>query len=280
MPTFPTPEPITLRLKVSSGDVRINAAARTETEVEVRPSNPSSSADVETAQHTVVEHRDGVVVIEAPDERGFGRKGSIDVRVDLPEGSAVRGSVASADFGADGRLGAVEVNSASGDVRIDQAGDLTIQTASGDVFCRQSDGDAKVQTASGDLRIATVAGRAQVSTASGDASVDEVGGDLRLQAASGDLQVGAVAGSVEAKTASGDVRIGSVRQGEVSADAASGDIQVGIAAGTAAWLDLSSLSGDVNSALDQADDPGDSELTVSVRARTLSGDISIVRAAR
>ncbi|MEQ4206311.1 DUF4097 family beta strand repeat-containing protein [Actinopolymorpha sp. B9G3] len=278
MPTFPTPEPITLRLKLNSGEAHISAGPRTETEVEVLPSNPSNSRDVETAQHTAVEHRDGVVVVEAPDDRSFGRTGSITVRVSFPDGSAVRGSVASADVGADGRLGAVELHSASGDLRIDHAGDVTIQTASGDVFCRQVDGDAKVQTASGDLQIATVAGRAQLSTASGDARLDDVGGDLRLQAASGDLQVGTIGGSVDAKTASGDVRIGSVRQGEASVDAASGDIQVGIAAGTAAWLDLSSLSGDVSSALDQADEPDDSELTVSVRARTLSGDISIVRA--
>jgi DUF4097 and DUF4098 domain-containing protein YvlB len=278
MPTFPTPEPISLRLRLNSGDVRINAGPRAETEVEVQPSNPSRSADIEAAQHTTVEHQDGVVTIEAPRDRELGRDGSIDVRVSLPEASAVRGAVASADVAADGRLGAVELNSASGDVRLDHTGDLTLQTASGDVFCRRSDGEAKVQTASGDLRIATVTGRAQVSTASGDVRLDEVGGDLRLQAASGDLQIGTVGGSVEVKTASGDVRIAAVRQGDVSADAASGDIQVGIAAGTAAWLDLSSLSGGVHSTLDQSEEPSDSDLTVSVRARTLSGDISIVRA--
>jgi hypothetical protein len=278
MPTFPTPEPITLRLKLNSGEAHLSAGPRTETEVEVLPTNPSHTPDVETAEHTAVHHRDGVVVIEAPDDRRFGRTGSVRVRVSLPEGSAIRGSVASADVHVDGQVGAVEMHSASGDLHIDHAGDVTVQTASGDVFCRQVDGEAKVQTASGDLQIATVSGRAQVSTASGDARLDEVIGDLRLQGASGDLQVGTVGGSVEAKTASGDVRIGSVRQGEVSVDAASGDIQVGVAEGTTAWLELSSLSGDVTSALDEADEPGDSQLTVSVPARTLSGNISIVRA--
>ena len=67
MPTFTTPDPITLRFKLSSGEIRIQASARTETEVEVLPSDSSRSADVEAARETVVEHRDGTVVIEAPE---------------------------------------------------------------------------------------------------------------------------------------------------------------------------------------------------------------------
>ncbi len=279
MPSFSTPEPVSLRFKLTSGDIRIEGSARQDTEVEVRPANPSKSADVEAADNTVVEHRDGTIVIEAPDERrSFGRSGSIDVRVGLPEGSHLRGSVASADVQADGSFGDVEITAASGDVRVERAAALAVQTASGDVFATRASGDAKVQTASGDISLKEVAGNATVSTASGDAQVGDVGGDVRLQAASGDVHVRTVGGSVEAKTASGDVRVGSVRHGEVSADAASGDIEIGIAAGVAAWLDVTSLSGDVRSSLDQSGEPDGSEETVAVRARSLSGDISIVRA--
>ncbi len=277
MPTFTTPDPITLRFKLSSGEIRIQASARTETEVEVLPSDSSRSADVEAARETVVEHRDGTVVIEAPENRS-GRSASVDVRVALPEGSHLRGTVASADLTADGRYGDVEVTSASGDLRVDQTASLTITTASGDVYVHGVERDAKLQTASGDISVPRVGGRAQVATASGDVNLGDVGGDVRLQAASGDLLVEKAGGSVDTKTASGDVRIGSVHHGEVSADAASGDIQIGVAAGTAAWLDVSSMSGDVHSALDQTGEPAGNDSTVSVRARTLSGDISIVRA--
>jgi DUF4097 and DUF4098 domain-containing protein YvlB len=279
MPTFTTPDPITLRFRLSSGEIRVQASARNETEVEVLPSNSSRSEDVQAASETLVEQRDGTVVVEVPENgRRFGRSASVDIRVALPEGSNLRGTVASADLTADGRYGDVEVTSASGDLRIDEVAGLSVTTASGDVFIRAVDGDARMQTASGDISVPKVGGRAQVSTASGDVDLGDVGGDVRLQGASGDLQVHTAGGSVETKTASGDVKIGSVRQGDVSADAASGDIEIGVAAGTAAWLDVSSLSGDVHSSLDQAGEPGSDEATVSVRARTLSGDISIVRA--
>lgn len=278
MPTFSTPAPITLRFRLASGEIEISASDRQDTEVEVRPSNPNRSEDVEAAANTRVDQRDGTILIEAPEDHRSHRSPSLDIRVALPRGSHLRGSVASADVRASGQLGDVEINSASGDVQIEDAGQVTLQSASGDLFVRRADGDAKVQSASGDIALPTVGGSAQVSTASGDVELGEVAGDVRLQAASGDLQLRSADGSVEVKTASGDVNVGSVRQGEVSADAASGDIQIGVAAGTAAWLDVSSLSGDVRSALDQSDEPDAAERTVAIRARTLSGDISVVRA--
>ncbi|HZC26898.1 MAG TPA: DUF4097 family beta strand repeat-containing protein [Actinopolymorphaceae bacterium] len=280
MPTFQTPEPVTLRVRLSSGDLHVTASARTDTEVEVRPGNERRSEDVEAAQNTLVEHRNGTIVIEMPDggRRSFGRSPSIDVRVGLPEGSHLRGAVASADVTVDGRAGDVEITSASGDVRLDRTADLVVQTASGDFFGREVDGDAKAQTASGDISLLKVAGEARLSTASGDAELNEAGGDVRLQSASGDLHLGRAGGSVEVKTASGDVRVDVIHQGEFTGESASGDIHVGIAAGTAAWLDVSSLSGDVRSALDQSGEPGGDEQRVSVRARTLSGDITVARA--
>ncbi|WP_020578535.1 DUF4097 family beta strand repeat-containing protein [Actinopolymorpha alba] len=282
MPTFATPEPISLRVKLASGDLTIDASARNETEVEVRPGNPNKSVDVEAAANTLVEHRDGTIVIEAPEDRDrtrwFGSTPSLHIRVALPKGSHLRGSTASADVRATGRLGDVEVNTASGDLRLEEAAALTAQTASGDVIGRQIVGDAKVQTASGDVSIREIHGQAMVSTASGDVQLGQVHSLLRLQTASGDATVDAAHDSVETTTASGDVRIGSVQRGQVAANGASGDIRIGVQKGTAAWLDVSSLSGDVRSALDEADQPGDTEETVEIRARTLSGDITISRA--
>ena len=41
MPTFDTPEPITVTLELGVGDVRITASDRADTVVEVRPSDPA-----------------------------------------------------------------------------------------------------------------------------------------------------------------------------------------------------------------------------------------------
>ena len=57
-----------------------------------------------------------------------------------------------------------------------------------------------------------------------------------------------------------------------------GDVAVGIRAGTAAWLDVRSLTGSVLNSLDAADEPEPSAPTVEVRARTTVGDVAIRRA--
>lgn len=280
MPTFATPEPITLRINSPEGDIKLEASDRQDTEVEVLPSKPGRSQDVELAEQTQVEHRNGTVVVEVPDEhrRRFGRSGSVDIRVALPEGSQVRIHTASADVHATGRYGDVELDAASADVQIGQTADLTVQCASGGLYCREVDGELRATSASGEVRVERVRGNAQVSTASGDASLGEVHGDLRVNIASGDARVDVANGSVTGKAASGDLRIGSVRRGHVQVDGASGDVAIGVASGTAAWLDVSSLSGDVASSLDQTERPGESDETVEIRVRTISGDVVINRA--
>ena len=46
MPTFETPEPITATIDVTVGDVRISAGDRSDTVVDVRPSDASNDEDV------------------------------------------------------------------------------------------------------------------------------------------------------------------------------------------------------------------------------------------
>ena len=55
-------------------------------------------------------------------------------------------------------------------------------------------------------------------------------------------------------------------------------LSIGIAEGTAAWLDVQSLTGNVQTSLDDAEGPVEGGDTVRVRARTISGDVSITRA--
>jgi DUF4097 and DUF4098 domain-containing protein YvlB len=268
MTTFPTPEPIELRVQVGRGDVTIVAEARDDTTVEVVPSDPRDSSDVEHAEATRIDHHDGVVVVAAPDDSRtwrIRRSPSISVRVRLPEDSRVRVVTESAEVRCSGRLGRTDVTTASGTVEVEHAAELSIGTGSGDIDVGRSTGDATLATASGDVVIADVGGDLQVTSASGDASIGHAHGDLRVQTASGDTTAGAVDGSVTVKTASGDARVDALARGIVE--------------GTTAWLDVQSASGDVRSTLDDADAPTDGADTVRVRVRTASGDVTITRAA-
>ena len=187
-------------------------------------------------------------------------------------------AVESADVTLTGTLGAVDVATASGDVRAERAASFALAGASADVVCRQVDGDASIKTASGDVHLGAVGGDGHLAVASGDIEVASLDGSVEFKSASGDVTIGRAGRSVIGRSASGDVRVVSVGSGTVEADSASGDITIGIAAGVAAWLDLQSLTGAVSSTLDDADAPAAGDAAVTVTARALSGDIRIVRA--
>ena len=281
MQSFTTPGLTALRVRFAGGQLHVQAEDRHTTEIDVAPGDPSNAADVEHAAATVVEQRGNVIVVVAPGtKRWFGRNPKLDVRIAAPSHSDLTVDVESADVGMSGSLGATEINSASGDVRFEAVSSLTVKSASGDVVGERVDADGSAKSASGDIRLGELGGGGDLTTASGDINVAAIGGDVQCRTASGDVSLAAIGGSATAKSASGDIRLGSVRGGTVEIDSASGDISIGVADGTAAWLDVHSLSGDVRSDLEGAEAPQGDAPTVTIRARTLSGDVAIRRAAR
>jgi len=279
MKTFTTPSPVALTVKFADGSLQILAEDRDTTTVDVAPANASNAGDVDHAAGTTVEQRGNEILVIAPDtKRWFGRTPKLDVRIAMPVDSSATLFVESADIRLTGRLGDTDINTASGDIQFEHVGSITASTASGDIRGSAVAADAKFKSASGDVRVDHVGGTADAMTASGDLLLPAVGGGAHVRTASGDAGLGIVGGSVEAKTASGDIRIESVQHGTVEIDSASGDVWIGIAQGTAAWLEVQSLSGDVTSELDGTDAPDDDAPAVTVRARSLSGDVAIRRA--
>ena len=59
MPTFDTPEPISVTLELGIADIRVAATDRRDTVVDVQPSDPSKKSDVAAAQQTRVEYANG-----------------------------------------------------------------------------------------------------------------------------------------------------------------------------------------------------------------------------
>jgi DUF4097 and DUF4098 domain-containing protein YvlB len=100
-----------------------------------------------------------------------------------------------------------------------------------------------------------------------------------VNTASGDVLVREAASSVRANSASGDQIIGSVSEGKVDVKTASGDIKVGIREGSTLWVDARSRSGEVRSELPVSDLPPEGDAPhVELRANSMSGDITVVRA--
>jgi hypothetical protein len=281
MRTFDTPEPIIATIDIAAGHVTLKASDRTDTAVEVSPSDPSDDADVRAAQQTVLDCSGGKLVVKGPKQRKptlFGRGPAIDVLVELPTGSTV--DVESwGEVTGEGRLGDTRVQTAVGPLRLEETGPARLRTAAGDITVTHIIGHADLSSASGDVRVGTVDGTASVKTSNGDLTLGEVTGDLRLSSANGDITVNRAHAELRAKTARGDVRIGEVVRGPIEMHTTFGDLDVGVRTGPAVWLDVSAGVGSVRSELDAADGPGPSDETVEIRGRTGFGDVVLRRAA-
>jgi hypothetical protein len=280
MPTFQTPEPISVTVAIGVGEIRITASDRTDTVVSVTPSEASKRSDVEAAENTRVELAQGSLLVKAPRSwkryTPFGGGESVDVAIELPAGSRVEAEADVANFTSRGRLAECRFTTAVGKIRIEETGPLHVNTSGGNVTVDRMTGRGEI-TGSGQIRIGEIDGSAVIKNLNGVIWVGEVTGDLRCNSANGDVTIDRALGAVTAKTANGAVRIGEVVRGSVELGTAMGELEVGIREGTAALLDVRSSYGSVRNSLKASDGPEGSDETVDVRARTSYGDILIHR---
>jgi DUF4097 and DUF4098 domain-containing protein YvlB len=263
MPTFDTPGPISARIEVAAGSVRVRASDRHDTVVTVSPRNPRSSADVTAAEQALVTFTAGELVVRStgrPRLLFFGSGPEVEVEVALPEGSALDVRVSAGEIACAGRLGAVHLESKYGDLRLERAGTLRARTSSGDITATAVEGEAEVSTAYGDVR------------------VGEAAGPTRMETGYGDIRLDRALGSASGSTKYGQVRVGEAVRGSLVLETAYGEIEAGVREGTAAWLDVHSGTGRIRNALTETEGPEGAGETVEIHARTSYGDILIRRA--
>jgi len=278
MPTFSTPEPITVDVWIPAGNIWVTAADRPDTVVDVQPSDVGQDVDVRAAEQTRVEFTDGHLTVRAPRPRAwglFGRTASIEVTIAVPTGSRITSETMAGAFRATGRLGECRIKSSAGDIRLEDAAQIDLDSGAGEITAGRITGNAEITTGSGKIRLRQVDGSAVIKNSNGDNWIGSVTGDVRVSAANGGITVDHAYGDVTATTAMGAVRIGEVVRGAVSLKTAMGELEVGVRRGTAAWLDAQTRFGQVRNRLEPAAAPGAGENTVEVRARTSYGDIVI-----
>lgn len=278
MPKYETPEPISVTIELGVADVRIAASDRTDTVVEVRPSDEADESDVKAAAQVRVDYSNGVLQVTGP-RRAFdlSRKSrSVDVSIDLPTGSELSAHLLMGNLRGTGRLGECRLKT-TGDVRVERTGALRLHTGAGHVTVDGVAGDAEISTGSGKVRIGAVEGSAEVKNSNGNTTIDAATGEVRVRNANGTIEIEHAGAGVDAKTSNGGIRLGQVVRGSVVLGTAAGDLDIGIAEGTAAWLEVNTGFGHVRNLMENASRPGESDETVEVRARTSYGDITIHR---
>jgi DUF4097 and DUF4098 domain-containing protein YvlB len=278
MPSFDTPAAISVTAHVDAGSIQFTASDRPDTVVGVRPRDPKKDLDVRTAGQTEVTYASGALAVRTPRSNLFGRTGTVDVTVELPTGSRIDMTGSWVQVLGEGRLGEVRVKTSSGDVRLDTTGPLQLKASHGSITVDRVEGAAEISTSSGSLRVGLVDGPAVLKNSHGTTTVGAVTGELRVSGANGDIEIRRAEDSVTATTAHGTLRVDEVARGTVQLETSYGAIDVGVREGTAAWLDVSSGSGQVRNTLTVSEALEATEDTVKVRARTRHGNIDIRRA--
>jgi DUF4097 and DUF4098 domain-containing protein YvlB len=239
---FDTPNPIRLAVRVASADIYVTTGQGTTSAVALEGSEQLIEA-------TTVELRGDQLVIEQRRKSfrnwfAFGEDLRVQVRV--PDGSSVELATASGDAVLGGSFAEIEMNSASGDLRV----------------------------------TGEVAGNVIVKNSSGDVSLVSVLGDVSVRSVSGDVEAQSVGGSLTVHSVSGDVSIGSLRQGTANVQSVSGDVELGVASGTRIDVDAGSASGELTSEVPLSDAPGGEDGPILViRSKSVSGDFRVRRAA-
>ncbi|MGI5450986.1 DUF4097 family beta strand repeat-containing protein [Streptomyces sp. CA-243310] len=216
---FDTTAPISTVLDIPAGRIRFIAADRADTAVEVLPEDASKGRDVKAAEQITVDHRDGVLRIEAAPTKNriLGTSsGSVEITVQLPAGSHVEAKIAAGEFRGVGRLGDVTFEGAQGTVKLDETASARLTLLAGDISIGRLSGPAHITTQKGDLDIAeAVSGSVELRTEAGDISVGAARGvSASLDAGTGHGRIhnalqnteGSTAGlSIHATTAYGDI---------------------------------------------------------------------------
>jgi len=217
MQKFQTPTPITVVLDIAAGQIRLVATERTDTTVEVLPSDASKRRDAKAAEQTAIEFADGVLRIATADpNKVLGSSGSLDVTIALPTGSRIEGKAGAAELYSTGRLGTVSFDGAYRTAELDEIGGGTIKMHMGELSIAKLTGSAELRNGKGDITVAeAVAGSVELRTDAGSLSIAAARGvSGTLDASTGYGRVanamqnseGAGAGlAVKATTSHGDI---------------------------------------------------------------------------
>lgn len=279
MQTFESPSPITAKLELQVGALRIVASARDDTTVQVEPSDPDNRDDVACADNLRVEFNDGSLQLAPGRLRSITsrRSGSIEVTIELPTGSRVNASLGVIDLQCEGALGECRIRNGVGAVRLDSVSSLEARCGKGDITVDHASGPVTATAASGEVRLRELHGPTVIKNANGETWVGTAHAEVRVQSANGRITIDRALDGVTAKTANGDITIDEARGATAIAESKLGNIELGIPQGVAAWMDVRTTLGQVYNELEHASDPEPGSSTVDVRLRTSLGRIRVRR---
>jgi DUF4097 and DUF4098 domain-containing protein YvlB len=258
-----------VRIDIGSGKVEIGPNDGTETVVTL-------DVDSGPEEDVIFTVEDGELIVEGP--RNVRRGPEILVRIATPATLDARIKTGSGDIDVRMPLGTARLSTGSGDVDVDRVeGDLGISTGSGDVKVDHAGGLVRASTGSGSIDINEAADAVGLSTGSGDVKIGDAAGPTTVKVGSGDITIERIRDHSVATSGSGDVKVEIADGPSVQAETARGDVQIGVPDGVPTYLDLKTVTGRIRCELEPGDKPAEGERALTLRARTVSGDITVVK---
>ena len=182
-------------------------------------------------EELVFERDDDTITIKVKVPKRSGRGIDSDLYISVPQNSSIDVSAVSADIDVSDLKGEQELNTVSGDVTTEAAGeDVVAGSVSGDIEVRgeSKDGETEANTVSGDVTLFRVAGEVNAESVSGDVIVDE--GSFNR---------------VDLSTVNGELIFQSTlrKDGKLSAETVNGDVDVEFVGDVSAKIDVSTFNG-------------------------------------
>jgi DUF4097 and DUF4098 domain-containing protein YvlB len=259
-----------VRIEIGAGQVEIVPVDGDRTQVQIEVENGTEDdvrcklSGSELIVETTKNHRRG------PEVR---------IRIQTPDVLAARIKTGSGDISARATLGEARLSTGSGQIRLERVeGTLAAGTGSGDIRVDHAAGQLRANTGSGSIDIERADALAALSTGSGDVRVGEADGPTTVKVGSGDIIIERIRDHSVATSGSGDVRVELADGPSVRAETARGDVQIGVPDGVPTYLDLKTVTGRIRCDLEPGEQPAEGERSLMLRARTVSGDITVVRA--
>ncbi|MFC6158320.1 DUF4097 domain-containing protein [Kribbella sp. NPDC058693] len=258
-----------IRIEIGSGLVEIKA----------NPDGAGTAVSMEIDgddDGVIFEVVDGELIIEGP--RNVRRGPEILVRIATSTILEARVKTGSGDITSEVPLGPSRLSTGSGDVQLTRIeGELGVNTGSGDVKVEEVTGAVKASTGSGSIDIDEAGDALGLSTGSGDVTVGEANGPTSVKVGSGDITIERIRDHSVATSGSGDVKVEIADGPSVQAETARGDVQIGVPEGLPTYLDLKTVTGHIRCDLEPGEKPAEGERALMLRARTVSGDITVYK---
>lgn len=228
-----------LRIENFAGDVKVfcnSAEGRVTADAVFRADTRVEALQKSEAYSLAIEESDHMVTIRQPEANGI----AIDLKIEIPISVPVEIKSSSGDLVVIGATGANRIEGRSGDILVqDSKGSLQIDASSGDIKIERSE-----------FSILNIEGK------SGDISLVDVGGSLSIRTASGDVSASRyLSGSVAVEAVTGDIRFDYLTPvtSTVNLRTVSGAIDLGISDGSDCRVSLSTVRGDVSTAVELTD---------------------------